>query len=598
MKKLLLFVLSLTLQIASFPLAYVQAQTSIVLTPCKLEIGLSDPKTEIDAQCGVLPVPENRSDPNSRMIDIHFTVLPAQNQQSKQEPIFHFEGGPGGSAISNFTVWYTSYRPLMPDHDIVLIDQRGTGTSSSIQCTEITDKALDDLKQASTSAEDTDLLVERMQACLTRLSKTTDPANYNSVTMADDTDAVRAALGYDKINLFGNSYGTWLAQFYIGRHGDHVNAAVLDSVGGPWNFYLLDATHNIEASLKRVFELCAEDTQCNALYPDLAGKFEQALSRLEEKSVSTVGSGLTGLAIPVVMTRDRLLNAFAQLLYQSAYIGSLPQAITQAAAGSYTLPASILVGAAEQSGDISEGLYYSVHCAESLPLYSEDVLGRYSTDQYYGLDVIGAEQLKRICAVWRGGELSEAELAPVRSGIPVLILSGAFDPITPVSFGEETKSRFSNSTLAVFPYQAHGLMPSSKCAQNIIRAFYATPTATLDTSCVADDLEPVFTGTVKLTMKPFRDAASPVQLMLPEGWLLQTDKITDQMAFFESPDGLQLLGAGIYRAKTAAEARQMAEQAIAQAYGAVDTQATISLMGSLIVQQGLMTLGMFILRSR
>src|SRR5262249_13909148 len=157
----------------------------------------------------------------------------------KPEPIFHFEGGPGASAITNFgQTFFGAYRDLRQDHDVVLVDQRGTGLSSSIQCTEATDKALEDLGKPEESDEGTATFITRLTACLNRLSATTDPAFYTSTVLADDTDAVRAALGYDQIDVIGVSYGTWLGQIYLRRHGEHVHAMVLDSLAGPWNFYL------------------------------------------------------------------------------------------------------------------------------------------------------------------------------------------------------------------------------------------------------------------------------------------------------------------------------------------------------------------------
>jgi pimeloyl-ACP methyl ester carboxylesterase len=565
-----------------------QPQPSTTLTPCKLDIGLGAAKQQIDAQCGIVSVPEDRVQAsNGLLIDIHVTVLPATNRESTAAPIFHFEGGPGGSAITNFTAWYTSYRPLMADHDIVLIDQRGTGKSASLQCSEVIDPALKDLAEVRTREQELTLLLERTAACLQRVAATNDPALYHSVTMADDTDAVRKALGYDKINLFGNSYGTWLAQIYLRRHESNVNAVILDSVAGPWNHYLLSVPENAEAALTRVFDLCAQDAACNARYPNLSEKFDKALADLATKPQRASGQGLTGAAYIVMMTRERLLEAFRTMLYSSAYIGILPQAVEQAANGVYIYPATTLVAAAEQGKDISFGLFYSVHCAETLPFYTPALIGRYQPTQFYGSAQDGVAELQQICANWRGGELEAADVAPVTSSKPVLILSGAFDPVTPVSFGEEAAARFPNGTLVLFPYQAHGLMPASKCAQNLVKAFLTAPDQPLDASCTAKDIAPVFSGTFKVELQPFSDPAVSVKLNVPKGWTWQADKSSAEMAFFASADQVHLLGAARLRAKNTAEAQAIAVKAIEAAYGAVDPQATIDILGSRIVQHGL-----------
>src|SRR5258708_7918274 len=158
---------------------------------------------------------------------------------------------------------FAAYRELRQDHDVVLVDQRGTGLSSSLQCSEATDKALEDLGKPEESDEGTSTFISRLTACLTRLSATTDPAFYTSTVLADDTDAVRAVLGYDQIDVIGVSYDTWLGQIYLRRHGEHVHAMVLDSLAGPWNFYLLRAGNNAQASLDKRFAPFPADTDCH-----------------------------------------------------------------------------------------------------------------------------------------------------------------------------------------------------------------------------------------------------------------------------------------------------------------------------------------------
>jgi pimeloyl-ACP methyl ester carboxylesterase len=262
---------------------------------------------------------EDRSNPNGRKLDLHVVVLSATSSV-KGEPIIYFEGGPGGSAITNFgQTFYTAFRPLREKHDIVLIDQRGTGKSSSLQCTEITEREMQDLSENLNNDDAIGIFTEGFEACLTRLSKTTDPAFYTSTILADDTDEVRQALGYDKVNVYGSSYGTWLAQIYLGRHGENVKAMILDSVAGPWNFYILDAAQNAQKSLERVFALCEADTACNELYPNLSDQMDKALEQLDKKPAKTSGlSGMSGKSYPVVMTRSRFLEALRSMLYTGA----------------------------------------------------------------------------------------------------------------------------------------------------------------------------------------------------------------------------------------------------------------------------------------
>lgn len=579
----LLMICTLALLIAG-PLAGVSRAQSpkLQLSSCKFDVGLGEAKHQVDAMCGVMAVPEDWSKLNGKKLDIHLTLLPTTNTDHKALPIFHFEGGPGASAITNFgETWYPSFRGLMQDHDIVLIDQRGAGLSASLQCHESSDQALKDLADPLTDAESQKLALDQLQACLKRLSAVTDPGHYTTQAMADDTDAIRDGLGYDQIDVFGNSYGTTLGQSYLARHGQHVHAMVLDSIVGPWNYAFLDAANNAQASLDKVIALCEADTDCNKAYPDLHGKFKAALDKLNGTHVRMMAnSSLTGDAYPVSITRSRLLEAFRQMLYQGALIGSIPQAISQAADGNYTLPAATLV-AENELLDISIGLYYSVDCAEDVPFYTDTLIKQYQRGSFYDSDTQYVENTRAICKIWRSGELSANDVSPVKSDRPVLIFSGVFDPITPIAFGEEAKQRLGHSTLAVFPYEAHGPTANSKCAQKMIAAFFAAPDKPVDTSCTAQDVKPIFAGAYTVNLVPYSDPSGKFSANIPENWQPQTG--SGPVTFFVSPDKMQLLGLAIVKGGKADEVQQQVINFIEKTYGRVDIEAKLSTFGSTII---------------
>ncbi len=592
MKRFVIRVVVLVSILSAVTLAPVTGQAqparSIGLSPCKFSVGLGKAKQDIDARCGVLQVPEDRSKPGSRTLDIHFTILPATGQGDKGLPIFHLEGGPGASAIENFgQAWYSAYRLLREKHDVVLIDQRGTGSSASLQCTEITDAALDDLAKPISDDEDQKLLLERLKACLDRLSATNDPAYYTSTTLAEDTDAIRVALGYDQIDVFGNSYGTWLAQVYLGRYGQHVHAMVLDSVVGPWNLYLLDVVSSTQASLDKVFRQCRSDPACNKLYPDLPGQLKKALDRLQEKPATAVGIGtLSGQVYGVAMTRSRLLETIQQALYQGANIGIIPQMISQAAQGSYVLSASLLASIYEQSGLISYGLFYSVQCSENVPFITDELIKQHSTASVFAESKV-VENLRAACQVWRSAEVDRADVAAVKSDRPVLILSGAFDPVTPVAYGQEARKRLSRSTLAVFPYQAHGPMIGNKCAQKMVAAFMDAPTRPVATGCTAQDVRPLFSGAYKVQLVPFSDPKGVLTANVPKGWTVDKKASTGPMTFFASPDGVQRLGVGIIKNSSLDKAQQDVVQMVSQAYGPVTVQYAQTILVITLMQHAL-----------
>jgi pimeloyl-ACP methyl ester carboxylesterase len=562
----------------------VQAQIHIAalpLTPCKFDVGLGDGKYQIDARCGTLDVPENYAQPNGRKLTLHFDILPPLKANAQGLPIFHLEGGPGGSAISNFgQAWFASYQMLRQDHPVVLIDQRGIGQSASLQCTEITSKAFDDLAATTATTAQSSVALQRLSDCLTRLSKTADPQFYTTNALADDTDAIRAALGYDQIELFGNSYGTSLGQIYLKRHGDHVAGLVLDSVTGPWNYWTLDAANNGQASLDKLFALCQADTLCNTAYPDLAGQLQTALKNLTQKPVQiTALSLLTATPYRVGMTSDKLRSALFELLYNPANATIIPSAINSAAKGGYAFPAGILIAEAEQADQaVSLGLYQSIICSEIVPFYTPALISQYQSDNTFSAINTPADD-KTGCDSWRSGELSAADVAPVTSDRPVLILSGNLDPITPVKFGQETHARLSHSTLATFPYQGHGVLPNSKCAQTITAAFLNAPDQKLDISCAQNDLKPLFVGAYQVEMVPFNGADATFSGSAPKDWVAEQ---VGPLTFFTSPDGLQFAAEGILKNQTAIQAQQTVLDALIKRYGAINVQ-QVQTVNALIV---------------
>ncbi|HVO42994.1 MAG TPA: alpha/beta hydrolase [Aggregatilineales bacterium] len=578
-KRLLSLAATCALAVMTIPSLAVSAADKVALTDCTLPIGTGSVTQPVAAKCGVLPVPEFRDKPGGRQLDIHFTILPAEAPDGTSKPLFHLEGGPGGAAISDFgKVWYGAYTLLRKTHDIVLIDQRGTGTSASLQCPEVANMALSDLAKDLTDAESQKLYEDRLSTCLKRVAAKTDPAAYISDALADDTDAIRAALGYDQIDLFGNSYGTWLGQYYLRRHGEHVHALVLDSVTGPWNLPFIDFPNNAQASLDKVFALCKDDPACDARYPDLPGKLQTVLTTLAKKSRSVYAPSLgSGRYYSVTMTRSRFLDALGQALYQASIIGLIPQMIDQAANDDYTFAAGLELAVAEQANSISIGMYSSVACAESVAFYTDAILKAHQRGTVFS----SPDTSRQDCQHWRSAELSAADVAPITSERPVLILSGAFDPITPVAFAQETHDRLNHSTLVVLPYQGHGVIIGSACAQNIVARFLADPSRPVDSSCASSDLKPLFAGVYKETLIPYTDAEGTFTSRVPKDWPLDAAASGGNLKFFVSADAYQqILGVGVFKNTSFDDVQKKALDLVTRAFGQVSfqTQLTISLL--------------------
>jgi alpha/beta hydrolase fold len=172
-----------------------QAQVTITdrLKPC------TGDDAPVDAVCGTLKVYENRATRQGRQIDLNIVVLPALRADARPDPLFFLAGGPGQGAAKMAKMVREMYRQVLTDRDIVLVDQRGTGKSNPLNC-EDQDDSLKAFER--TEAES----LEMLKKCMAGYDA--DLRLYTTTIAMDDLDDVRAFLGYDKINIYGGSYGT------------------------------------------------------------------------------------------------------------------------------------------------------------------------------------------------------------------------------------------------------------------------------------------------------------------------------------------------------------------------------------------------------
>jgi pimeloyl-ACP methyl ester carboxylesterase len=206
--------LTLTLQCAS---AVRQTQPKLTLNDCQL------PGSQLKAKCGTYEVYENRATKSGRKISLKIVLIPATSDQREPDPFVYFAGGPGSAASDDAAGLAQAFPQVLAHRDMLFVDQRGTGGSHPLNC-KFYDQAdpqtylgyffpLDDVRK-----------------CRAELEPDSDLKLYVTTIAADDMDEVRAALGYERLNLFGGSYGTRAALVYLKRHPQHVRTALLQGV--------------------------------------------------------------------------------------------------------------------------------------------------------------------------------------------------------------------------------------------------------------------------------------------------------------------------------------------------------------------------------
>lgn len=264
-----------------------------VLSECRV------PGVEERALCGAIQVWEDRAARAGRRIDLRFAILPATGGAKKPDPIFVLAGGPGESAVALAALAADSFPKLRERRDIVLVDQRGTGGSNPLQCEF---RTLDEsVRAVFTLAIDPKVL----DACLDGIRAKADVRHYATPTAMDDLDDVRAALGYEQINLYGGSYGTRAAFVYMRQHGERVRSAVLRAIAPVNMRALLPAARHAEVALAGLVRDCKRDGDCRRSFPSIRPKLDRVLQTLNARAAVIEVALPGGNKAPVTVDRDR-----------------------------------------------------------------------------------------------------------------------------------------------------------------------------------------------------------------------------------------------------------------------------------------------------
>jgi pimeloyl-ACP methyl ester carboxylesterase len=404
-------------------------------------------------------------------------VLPAQSPDTAAGPVFFLAGGPGQGATSLAPLAELLMPGLRARHEIVLLDQRGTGESNGLNCplTEI---------NVVLRAEAFDMDSETLDAC--RRSFDADLTLYTTPIAMDDLDEVRAALGYERINIWGGSYGTRAALVYMRRHPERVRAVVLRGVAPTTLHHPLYFAEDAQKAWQSLVETCEEDNACNTAHPDLNEDLEKLIAALEQSPVrvSTLNP-VSQDTVEVEMTADVFTGGVRLLLYSTQFAGAIPSAIESGLAGDFgpflqpTVPLSMQI-----LQTISIGMFMSVVCAEDIPYIDAGEAERLAEGTWLGDRPV--RHMKKACEGWPLGTLPPGYHDPVRSDAPVLLISGADDPVTPPRWAEHAARTLPNSLHVVLPGTGH-IPPVPGCTGDLVARFLKAGLAEgLDASCVQD----------------------------------------------------------------------------------------------------------------
>ncbi len=443
------------------------------LAPCHLEHPTH--LVAVEAECGRLAVPESPSAPGGRQIELFVARVPAINLRKRPDPLFVLAGGPGMAATTFYTEAAGPLARIHRDRDIILVDQRGTGRSNGLFCN------LNDDELWRTPGD----IAAEARKCLDALGRHADVALYTTSLAVQDLDRVRAALGYRVVDLYGVSYGTRVAQQYLRRFPQRVRAVILDGVVPPQAALGVSTPLDAQAALDHIFARCVHDPACHARFGDPAVAYRALRAALSKRPVAvSLANPTTGEPLTMTFTALHLATVLRLSSYTSEQAALLPLSLYEAYAHNDFAPlaSQFLVVNQTYEDVLADGMQNTVVCTEDAPLYGRAGIDRSRLEQTF-LGTTQLDALERVCALWPHGPIDPDFHAPLHSDVPILILSGADDPVTPPAYAEEAARGLTRRVIVQLDGTGHGQL-AEPCIGRLMAQFIDRgSTRGLDVSC-------------------------------------------------------------------------------------------------------------------
>jgi pimeloyl-ACP methyl ester carboxylesterase len=392
------------------------------LEPCTYEAN----KVEYDADCGTLVVPENRADPNSRLISLPVIRIHATGGDPA-EPIFYFAGGPGSSNLH-----FQHLEDVVENHDFVQVGYRGVDGSVVLDCPEISEAVRNARDQLSDEALES--YTTAGASCAGRLqAEGVDLAGYTLTETIDDNEDARVALGYEHISLLGGSYGTRLEMIYEWMYPDSLHRVVMLAVNPPGHF-VWDA-EVIDEQIEDYARLCAQDPECSARTDDLVASMRRLSGDMPDR----------WLFIPIDEDAIKLLTSV--MFFESIQPPDVPVPLSG--------PAAVDMWLAAAGGDASGMALASISRNLFLPnlwTWGEGLSLAASVDDYYDPardyrsefeapeTILGSPLSLMLWSMgpeWPTHPIPQEYLQVQPTDVETLLISGSIDFSTPPQFATE-----------------------------------------------------------------------------------------------------------------------------------------------------------------
>ncbi len=432
-------------------------------------------------KCFDFEVPENWDKPSGRKINLHGVVIPTQGAAAAPDPLLILAGGPGQAATDYGGLVPGTFGRINQKRDIILVDQRGTGESNPLEC---------DFPLITAARVPDQVIVSDVEKCLETFDA--DIRYYTSLDILKDLEYVRRTLGYEKLNLWGASFGTRLGLLYMKLYPGSIRSAILDGVTAPNSRLFVMAPKAAEDAWLKLVEDCQAAPQCQETFPDLDRSFRTLLKRLEDNPETTkVRDIWSGEWTEVVIDRDWLAEAVRTALYVPSRSSLLPLALKVAQNGDYQPLLALSQDGGFWAGQtMALGSTLAILCSEDVPRNPEAEVeaaarGTFHGDYYYRF-------WKLACGPVPTRDVLSGYETPVTANIPTLILSGGLDPVTPPFEGEIAYQSLPRAWHFIAKNFGHNVSPGG-CGPRLIAVFVDKASAKgLDPTCLSASVRPPF----------------------------------------------------------------------------------------------------------
>lgn len=454
-----------------------------------------------EIECGLIQVPENREVQGSRSIELHYVRMLAKGKDAegnavskRSDPVVYLSGGPG-AGIEGYVRRFKDHG-LLEQRDLYLLEQRGIGSSTTF-CPFFSSRNRDAQAQESFEGHQRSR-VENAHRCLeVASSQGVDLRGYNTFENARDVRALRLALGFERWNVWGISYGSVLAQALIKEDPDGILAVVIDGIVPLDIGDLMRIGRWYARDLDQLFAACEQQPACKSAYPDQKRRYLAAIESVMKQpfafDVTPDERFPTGKAY---LHAEIVAGLPFSLMYEQSTHAAVPAIIeglikaVEARDQNFFRALALLDLEGMQSGGYGAGMAQAIHCQDgyvdgSVRVAAEEVTENPVLGRVFGNPEASA-QMASVCAGAGIPGRDLAQYAPLVSDLPILVANGAWDPVTPTPLAHYIMPGLSRGQLVEFPHAGHGPTRSLKCAGKLLNAFYNDPAAPLDSECVKD----------------------------------------------------------------------------------------------------------------